>query len=69
MAFGQTIFNSLSDAETAIRNNTLDFNEIESFLEQVPAVFIIVRNNATDLTDAAQAKFIQTDKHRLVVPT
>lgn len=69
VAFGQTIFNSLSDAETAIRNNTLDFNEIESFLEQVPAVFIIVRNNATDLTDAAQAKFIQTDKHRLVVPT
>ena len=69
VAFGQAIFNSLSDAETAIRNNTLDFNEIESFLEQVPAVFIIVRNNATDLTDASQAKFIQTDKHRLVVPT
>lgn len=67
VAFGQTVYNSLAIAEAAVRDGTLGFTEIDAFLEQVKAAYIIVRNNATDLTDPAQALFIQTTKFRDMV--
>jgi cytoskeletal protein CcmA (bactofilin family) len=57
LQYGQTLYDSLSDAQAAIPSET--FNVEQNMLENgILRGFIVLRGDATDLTDPAYAKFV-----------
>ena len=64
VAFGQEQFNTLSAAEDAILNGSLQFEEVDAYLAQVRRLFIVVKKEATDLSNVAQAVFFHDGKFR-----
>ncbi len=64
VAYGQEVFGSMSDAEIAIANGSLQYDEFPTLQLAVRRAFIIVGNDATDLSDADQAKFFADGKFR-----
>lgn len=65
VSYGQEEFNTLSDAETAFINGTLQFVEFRSLSEgTVRRVFLFVKQGATNLSLPAQAVFRDDGKFR-----
>lgn len=64
VAYGQEVFNSIATAENALVTGNLLFVEVPVVELLVRRSFLIVRNNATDLSDSAQAKFFSDGKFR-----
>jgi hypothetical protein len=64
VAYGQEVFNSLATAQDALLSGTLTYDEIGFLTEQVRRTFLIVKQNANDLSDPAQAAFFQEGKFR-----
>ena len=60
VAYGQTWYSTLADAKAAIR--TRDFIAIDDFRRALVVGWICVTKAATDLTDPAQATFVQANQ-------
>lgn len=64
VAYGQQVFNTLALAEDALLTGALNFDEFPVLQNLVRRTFLIVRQDATDLSNVAQATFFQDGKFR-----
>ena len=65
VVYGQEVFNTISDAETALQAGALTFDEYPTLQALVQRCFVIVREGTTDLSDTADAKFFDAGKFRI----
>ncbi len=65
VAFGQEVFNTMANAEAALLNGTLSFEEYPFQQGIVRRCFFIVRQGATDLSNTSDAKFFADGKFRV----
>lgn len=65
VVYGQEVFNTISDAETALQAGALAFDEYPTLQALVQRSFLIVREGTTDLTDSSDAKFFDAGKFRV----
>ena len=65
VVYGQEVFNTMSDAETALLDGTLVFDEYPTLQSLVQRCFLIVREGTTDLGNAADAAFFDAGKFRI----
>ncbi len=63
-AYGQEVFNTLAEAETAVLNGTLIYDEFYTLQRFVRRCFLIVQESCTDLTDTTETRFIADGKFR-----
>lgn len=64
VAYGQEIFNTLADAETALLNGSLLNQEKSPLGGLVRRLFLVIRQGTTDLTNTANAAFFNDGKFR-----
>ena len=64
VVYGQEVFNTMDNAETALIYGALTFDEYPTLQSLVQRSFLIVREGTTDLTNTSDAQFFDAGKFR-----
>ncbi len=65
IAYGQEVFNNLASAEDALIHGSLQYDEVDVAASSVQRLFLVVKNNVSDLTNTSDAAFFDAPRFRM----